>query len=197
MCAEAQGRAALEAAFHRLEAAVIDFVRTPGDASQGEVPPAEGTWTRGDVVGHLTGWLEFSGRKLRSMAAGLAFDDVADLEAFNEGLYQRFRGRDLATLCDAFQSALADYCEVLHLFSEEDLSKTEFPTGFGFALWKYLLMDGVVHPVQHLLYQSLKEGDLVGYEALKREFHPEVAAFTPNLEAFELREFPPIRREVS
>jgi len=77
MFADALGRVALEAAFRRLGDAVGDFAQTGGVAALGE-----GSWTRSDVVGHLTGWLEFSGRKLRSIASGLAFDDVADLEAF-------------------------------------------------------------------------------------------------------------------
>jgi hypothetical protein len=54
---------------------------------------------------------------------------------------------------------LEKYKDVLGLFNEEELLSNKFPTGFSWALWKYMAMDLCIHPLMHIMYQYIKRGD--------------------------------------
>ncbi len=56
---------------------------------------------------------------------------------------------------DTLQS-LDEYKRVVSLYTQDDLHRKDLPTGFSFELWRYMIMDTVIHPVLHLLYYMIK-----------------------------------------
>ena len=42
------------------------------------------------------------------------------------------------------------------LYTDSDLQRKDLPIGFSFELWRYMVMDTIIHPVMHLLYYLIK-----------------------------------------
>lgn len=119
-------------------------------------------WNNGDVIGHICGWMDYSIDKLTSLKRGTKpsdeYNDVSSLDEINKILYAKTRNASRETLEAGYRSSVDRYLETIGLFSDADINADTFDTGFKMDLWRYMLMDTVIHPVQHVLYQYLKKG---------------------------------------
>jgi hypothetical protein len=130
------------------------------DASS-KVPSSYEDWNDRDVVGHIVGWMEYSIDKLTSIKLGTKqseeYAQVSSLDEINRILYEKSKGKSRDEIETKYLTAIAGYIKVVSLFSNDDLNLDTFDTGFKMELWRYMLLDTVIHPVQHLLYQDLKK----------------------------------------
>jgi len=121
--------------------------------------PATSTWddwTLRDVWAHLGAWLEFASVKVEAMADGKPFEEVNDVEQFNRRAYERGVTLSDSAARRALEERLTALGKAASRFSETDLDKATWPTGFRMTLGRYLVMDAFVHPLQHILYHALK-----------------------------------------
>jgi hypothetical protein len=118
-------------------------------------------WNVRDIIGHINSWIKFSEDKLESMKTNAAFEDVShiDIEKINKTNYEKYKSKTLNDVVNESKTILERYKNVLDLFSEEELLSDKFPTGFSWALWKYMAMDLSIHPLMHIMYQYIKRVD--------------------------------------
>src|SRR6185369_16479381 len=98
-------------------------------------------WTLRDVWAHLGAWVEFAASKVDAMAEGRSFDEVDDVVDFNRRTYDAHAGLAEATVRQALDQNLTALGKAAARFSEGDLEKTSWPTGFRMTLGRYLVMD--------------------------------------------------------
>jgi hypothetical protein len=98
---------------------------------------------------------------LESIKLKRSFEDVShvDIEKFNKTNYEKYKNETLENVVNESKIILEKYKNILNLFDEEELSSNKFPTGFSFALWKYMAMDLCIHPLMHIMYQYIKRRD--------------------------------------
>lgn len=124
-------------------------------------------WNANDIVGHICGWMDYSKDKLSNLKLGTPtsekYKGAANLNEINALLYEETKGLSTEAIESRYLHSLGEYLKILSAFSEEDINSLNFNTGFNMALWRYMLMDTVIHPVLHVLYQRLK---LRNYEGL-------------------------------
>ena len=113
-------------------------------------------WSYKDVVAHITRWISFSSDKLQSILDKVPFKDVDDFRKVNKVWYEKDKGKVLRDIESAFDQAIARYKEVIKGFYKEDLIREDLLLGFKIELWRYMVMDGLIHPNGHLLYHYLK-----------------------------------------
>jgi hypothetical protein len=118
-------------------------------------------WNVRDVIGHINSWIKFSEDKLESIKTERSFEAVShvDIEKFNKNNYKKNKARSLENILNETKIIFENYKNILNLFNEEELLSKEFPTGFSFELWKYMVMDVYIHPIMHILYHYLKRED--------------------------------------
>jgi hypothetical protein len=118
-------------------------------------------WNVRDVIGHINSWIKFSEDKLESIKLKRSFEDVShvDIEKFNKTNYEKYKNETLENVVNESRIILGKYKNILNLFDEEELPSNKFPTGFAFALWKYMAMDLCIHPLMHIMYQYIKRRD--------------------------------------
>jgi hypothetical protein len=104
-------------------------------------------WRVRDLIAHLALWERVAAWKLGGAdvpnAEGLADRDPFDLNAFNEGMRERWRDRPLDDVMAEFDAAHAALVEVISNASEDDCA----PSG---AAWTAIDEDGAGHYAQHL-----------------------------------------------
>ena len=114
-------------------------------------------WNARDTLAHIYDWLAFSKNKLCAIAAGEPFCEVTDIDAFNRERYRLSKNRGTAEpLARAIGRELDAYKEAAARYAPVDLCRKDFSTGFGYELWRYLLLDTVIHPILHFTYYRLK-----------------------------------------
>lgn len=113
-------------------------------------------WSYKDVVAHLTRWISFSADKLQSILNKVPFKDVDDFRKANREWYEDDKEKELKKIEYEFKQAVAQFKEVIKGFRKGDLIRTDLPLGFTIELWRYMIMDGSIHPNGHLLYHYLK-----------------------------------------
>ncbi len=117
-------------------------------------------WNNNDVVGHIIGWMNYSIDKLSSIKLGTKQSDdyahVTSLSEINTILYNKTKGKNKEEIESNYITALGNYIKVIALYSNHEINLDTFNTGFKMELWRYMLMDTVTHPVQHVIYQNLK-----------------------------------------
>ena len=118
-------------------------------------------WNARDVIGHINCWIKFSEDKLESIKLKKSFGDInhVDIEKFNRANYEKNKKKPLENVVDESKTIIEGYKNILGLFDEDELLSDKFPTGFSFALWKYMAMDLGIHPIMHILYHYLKKKD--------------------------------------
>ncbi|HEX7101556.1 MAG TPA: maleylpyruvate isomerase N-terminal domain-containing protein [Nitrolancea sp.] len=104
-------------------------------------------WRVRDLIAHLALWERVAAWKLGGgdvpYAEGLADRDPWDLNAFNEGMRERWRDRPLNDVITEFDAAHAALVEVVSNASEEDCAP-------GGAARTAIDEDGAGHYIQHL-----------------------------------------------
>jgi hypothetical protein len=118
-------------------------------------------WNVRDVIGHINSWLKYSEDKLESIKLKKSFEyvDDVDIEKFNRINYEKNKNESLDNIINESKILLEKYKYILDLFDEKEMFSEKFPTGFTFALWKYMTMDLIIHPIMHILYYFLKMED--------------------------------------
>jgi hypothetical protein len=120
-------------------------------------------WNDGDTVGHIVGWMNYSIDKLTCIRHGTTQSDeyaqVSSLDDINTILYNKTKGKNKEEIETDYIHSLGNYLKVVSLFSNNDINLTTFETGFATELWRYMIMDTVIHPIQHILYQYLKKNE--------------------------------------
>ena len=117
-------------------------------------------WNNYDVVGHIIGWMSYSIDKLSCIKLGTKQSDeyahVTSLSEINTILYNKMKGKSKEEIESNYINALGSYIKVIARYSNTDINLDTFDTGFKMELWRYMLLDTVIHPVQHVIYQYLK-----------------------------------------
>jgi len=137
--------------------AVHEFIETSKKAT-----PRVGTfddWTEKDIVAHITGWMNYSAQKLQKIRNNVQYGDIVSPDEFNIRLYYASRDLSIEEVQDNFSTAIRRYIETIKQYSDEELPSKQFNTGFSFELWRYMMLDGVIHPNRHLIYHYLKRQD--------------------------------------
>ena len=138
---------------------VIRSFLNDGDSSEHNISSFE-NWNNNDVVGHIIGWMSYSIDKLSSIKLGTKQSDeyanVTSLQEINTILYNKMKGKDKEEIESNYINAIGGYIKVIALYSNNDINLDTFDTGFNMELWRYMLLDTVIHPVQHVIYQYLK-----------------------------------------
>jgi len=116
-------------------------------------------WIARDVIGHINSWVKFSGYKLESIKLNKSFEDVSNINSFNKINYENNKNKSLEKIINESKIILEKYNGIIDLYNENELLSNDFPTGFSFALWKYMAMDLGIHPIMHILQYYLKKMD--------------------------------------
>ena len=131
--------------------------------SSASAPGTHDNWNNKDAVGHIIGWMNYSIDKLTCIKLGTKQNDeysqVTSLGEINQILYNKSKHKNIEQIESEYIKAMGDYFGVISLYSNDDLNKDTFETGFKMELWRYMLMDTVIHPLQHVLYQDLKANE--------------------------------------
>ncbi len=116
-------------------------------------------WTLKDTLAHLSEWRLIAAEKLAALAAGETVSFHEDLDSVNRRNYAKHRhdsaaevGRFVAASYDSFQKKVM-------AFNERDLLEQTGPLGFGAPLWRYILVDGFLHPTLHLALYHFEQAD--------------------------------------
>ena len=127
------------------------------------IPSSYDNWNDNDVGGHIIGWMNYSIDKLSSIKLGTKQSDeyaqVSSLNEINTILYKKLQDKSKDEIESEYINSVGNYIKVLSLFSNSDINLDTFETGFKMELWRYMLMDTVIHPMQHVLYQYLKNSE--------------------------------------
>jgi hypothetical protein len=115
-------------------------------------------WNARDVIGHINTWVEFMNKKLESFKKDNAFKDLekAEIAEYNKQNYIKNKNKNIIDVVRESKKIFGDFKNSLELFTEDELFSREFKTGFDVVLWRYMSMDLITHPINHMLYQHLK-----------------------------------------
>ncbi len=123
-----------------------------------EAESTYGRWSPTDVLIHLEGWIDYSCGKLAGTGSVPESEQAMTLDGINRMVWERGRGVDRKTAFLRCGGALDKYRDMLDLYSDSDLERTDFPTGFDWPLWKYILLDLIVHPAAHVIHHGINRG---------------------------------------
>jgi hypothetical protein len=147
---------------------LLDMVQVGSSIVRGFLADGDGLassyedWNSRDVVGHIVGWMNYSSDKLSCIKHGRKqnekYTGITSLDEINRILYNQAATKTAQDLESDYLSALGDYIKAISLFSDSEIGLSTFDTGFKMELWRYMVMDTVIHPTQHILYQLLKRG---------------------------------------
>jgi hypothetical protein len=166
--------------------------------------PSNGTssfdnWNDNDAVGHIIGWMNYSIDKLTCLKLGTKqseeYAQVTSLTKINTILFNKMKDKGTEAIESEYINSLGSYIKVVALYTNSDINLDTFDTGFKMDLWRYMLMDTVIHPVQHVLYQYLKNDQrekLVDTLLNTKEIF---ARYAPGMDGYQLSEFELDREE--
>jgi hypothetical protein len=147
-------------------------------------------WNYKDIIAHITEWIRFSADKLESIKNGKVFKDIDDFSKVNQVWFVNDKDKDMKTVILEFENAISQYNGVLKLYTKEDLIRTDYPTGFEFELWRYMIMDGSIHPNKHLLYYYLKKRDYESFIKILEQTKSIFALYSKNnIEVYSFEEY--------
>ena len=147
-------------------------------------------WNYKDIIAHITEWIRFSADKLESIKKNRAFKDIDDFNKINQVWFMNDKEKDIETVRREFENAINQYKEVVKLYSAKDLIRKDYPTGFEFELWRYMIMDGSIHPNKHLMYHYLKKRDYESFMKLIEQTESIFALYSKNsIEVYSFEEY--------
>ncbi len=128
-----------------------------------QAPSSYEDWNDRDVVAHIVGWMTYSIDKLTSIKLGTKqseeYAKVTSLDEINRIIHNKSKDKTGEEIETEYLAAIAGYIKTVSLFSDGDINLDTFDTGFKMELWRYMLMDTVIHPVLHVIYQHLKKSE--------------------------------------
>ncbi len=116
-------------------------------------------WSFKDVLAHIFEWMNYSKLKLVSIKNKTSFNYNVDADEFNRSLFLKDKDLPINQIINDLNNAFSEYKKIIALYADEELLSKDFPTGFSFELWRYMLLDAVIHPCRHMMYQYLKDRD--------------------------------------
>jgi hypothetical protein len=118
-------------------------------------------WNARDVIEHINFWVDFLNRKLESFKKETSFKDLekSEVAEYNKKNYIKNKHKDLHDTVQTSRKIFGDFKNSLVLFTEDELFSEKFETGFDVVLWRYISMDLITHPINHILYHYLKRKD--------------------------------------
>lgn len=91
-------------------------------------------WNYKDVIAHITEWIMYSTKRLDCIKHNRPIKDIDDVEHINNTLYSKNRDKKITTVSREFEEAIIRYKNVIEQYSEEDLLRKNYPTGFDIEL---------------------------------------------------------------
>ena len=137
----------------RTKSDISDFI---GACKAEQTVSSYDDWNCRDTAAHILEWILFSKNKIRAVANAQPFTEIENLDDFNFAAWQKNKNEPIEHIHSALLYALDDYKNAVALYSDVDLERRDFPTGFNFEMWRYMILDTVIHPVMHILYHLLK-----------------------------------------
>ena len=156
-------------------------------------------WNNHDVVGHIIGWMSYSIDKLSCIKLGTKQSDeyahVTSLTEINTILYNKMKGKSKEEIESQYINAIGSYIKVIALYSNNDINLDTFDTGFKMELWRYMLLDTVIHPVQHVIYQCLKNNEYENINSIILKITVIFDQYSSQNDGYKLQEFEIEREE--
>ena len=118
-------------------------------------------WNARDVIGHINTWVDFMNKKIESFKRNNLFKDIEKFEVaeYNKESFIKNKNKDIKNIIQESKKIYGNFKYSLELFTEDELFSKKFETGFNVVLWRYISMDLITHPINHILYQYLKRKD--------------------------------------
>lgn len=127
------------------------------------LPSTYEDWNDRDVVAHVVGWMNYSIDKLSCIKLGTKqseeYAHITSLNEINTILYNQMKDKCREEIESQYIDSIGSYVKMISLFSNDEINWDTFDTGFKMELWRYMLLDTVIHPIQHILYQYLKRNE--------------------------------------
>ena len=115
-------------------------------------------WTSKDVLAHINEWIKYSANKLYCIKSNKVLAELGDYHEFNKLTYERTNSIKSNDIIMEISKSISQYKKIVQMYNDKDLLSKDFPTGFSFELWRYMIMDGSIHPNLHLMFHYLKNG---------------------------------------
>ncbi len=139
----------------RTKSDISDFIGACKEKEEKNVS-SYGDWNCRDTAAHILEWIVFSKNKIRAIANAQPFTEIENLDDFNRTSYEKHKTTPIDCIHSLLLHELDDYKNAVALYSDVDLERKDFPTGFNFEMWRYMILDTVIHPMMHILYHLLK-----------------------------------------
>jgi hypothetical protein len=138
------------------ESNITDFIKI--FSTERKYPTSFEDWDSKDVIFHINSWIGFAEKKLRDIQSDLEPDNISDINGFNVANYNRTMNNSMEMARKSMEITIDEFLNVVSAFSETELFSKSFPTGFSFELWRYIVMDGYIHPNMHLMQYYIESG---------------------------------------
>ncbi len=135
---------------------IADFIKT--FSTEHKNASSFEDWDSKDVVFHINSWMGFAAKKLKDIKSGVEPDTVSDIDSFNITNYNQTVKSNLDAAQKSMAATIQELLNIVSAFTERELLSTSFPTGFPFELWRYIVMDGYIHPNKHLMQYYIESG---------------------------------------
>jgi hypothetical protein len=137
-------------------------------------------WNARDVIGHINTWVDFMNKKIESFKRDNLFKDIEKFEVaeYNKESFIKNKNKDIKTIIQESKKIYGIFKDSLDLFTEDELFSKRFETGFDAVLWRYISMDLITHPINHILYQYLKRQDYKEFIAEAEEVYKYCAEYS-------------------
>ncbi|AGT43778.1 hypothetical protein [Treponema pedis] len=141
------------AEINKIEVDIVDFISSYKNE---KLVSTYNDWNYKDIIAHLFEWIMFSKSKLNAIIHNQDFQEISNIDIFNEQNYIKNKNKQIMELQNNITGELNEYKNIVLLYTEADLQRKDLPTGFSFELWRYMILDTIIHPVMHILYYLLK-----------------------------------------
>lgn len=147
-------------------------------------------WNYKDVIAHLLEWIMFSKNKLNAIVHNQDFQEISNIDIFNKQNYIKNKNKHITELQKKLIFELNEYKNIVLLYTEADLQRKDLPTGFSFELWRYMIMDTIIHPVMHLLYYLIKTKNYKLFFKLRKKYNEIFYCYAKgNIEVYSFYEY--------
>ena len=168
---------------------VLDLAR-----SEAAWKDCKGTWEDWgprELLVHLAAWMDYAVQRLRH---GDDYKQAfATIQEYNRNAYEAGRHLSSDQAQALFRKRSGELCVSLSAYTDEAFAqplRVQFKTNFRHELWRYALIDGFVHPLQHLVYQLLKTKDFEALSTVLDQTSRVVEAYeAEDLKVFDFDEF--------
>jgi hypothetical protein len=119
-------------------------------------------WNVRDILGHINFWWDYSLLKLNSMIKKELFDEIKNFEKKNREIYNDVKNIPIETIVDNLKNiylpVVWGHRGLICRLTKKQLQSKDYPTGFPFELWRYVVREFFIHPYMHICYYYLRKG---------------------------------------